>query len=113
MDSPAWPNASTIPKYVQLSVECHSLHPMPCSYYVDLISKEGLIGIVLAQSPEFVAPHGAKQPIFGTNPIGISIPAQVRGSRGPRLHAMHTWRRTGWRVQQLRNRAVPRLAHAE
>lgn len=50
---------------------------MPCSYYVDLISKEGLIGIVLAQSPEFVAPHGAKQPIFGTNPIGISIPAQV------------------------------------
>ncbi|KXZ54908.1 hypothetical protein GPECTOR_4g980 [Gonium pectorale] len=45
-------------------------------YYVDLISREGLIGIVLAQSPEFVAPHGAKQPIFGTNPIGISIPAQ-------------------------------------
>ncbi|GFR53198.1 hypothetical protein Agub_g15947 [Astrephomene gubernaculifera] len=45
-------------------------------YYVDLISREGLIGIVLAQSPEFVAPFGAKQPIFGTNPIGISIPAQ-------------------------------------
>ncbi|PNH04783.1 Glyoxalase domain-containing protein 4 [Tetrabaena socialis] len=45
-------------------------------YYVDLISRQGLIGIVLAQSPEFVAPHGAKQPIFGTNPIGISIPAE-------------------------------------
>lgn len=52
-------------------------HPPLRSYYVDLISRQGLIGIVLAQSPEFVAPHGAKQPIFGTNPIGISIPAQV------------------------------------
>lgn len=27
-------------------------------YYADLIGKKGLIGMVLAQSPEFVAPHG-------------------------------------------------------
>lgn len=33
------------------------------------------MGLVLAQSPEFVAPHGAKQPIFGTNPIALSVPA--------------------------------------
>lgn len=31
-----------------------------------------MIGIVLAQSPEFVAPHGAKKAVFGTNPICIS-----------------------------------------
>ena len=63
------------------------------SYYVDLISRQGLIGIVLAQSPEFVAPHGAKQPIFGTNPIGISIPAGalcVRHTRGVRVRARAT-----------------------
>eukprot|EP00195_Chlamydomonas_chlamydogama_P003675 CAMPEP_0202914340 /NCGR_PEP_ID=MMETSP1392-20130828/62857_1 /ASSEMBLY_ACC=CAM_ASM_000868 /TAXON_ID=225041 /ORGANISM="Chlamydomonas chlamydogama, Strain SAG 11-48b" /LENGTH=870 /DNA_ID=CAMNT_0049605955 /DNA_START=5 /DNA_END=2617 /DNA_ORIENTATION=+ len=45
-------------------------------YYADIVGREGLIAIVLAQSPEFVAPHGAKQAIFGTNPISISIPAQ-------------------------------------
>ena len=27
-------------------------------YYADLIGQKGLIGMVLAQSPEFVAPHG-------------------------------------------------------
>lgn len=49
-------------------------------YYADLVGREGLIGIVLAQSPEFVAPHGAKQAIFGTNPIAISVPSA--GSSG-------------------------------
>jgi LDH2 family malate/lactate/ureidoglycolate dehydrogenase len=39
------------------------------------VAREGMIGIVLAQSPEFVAPHGAKQAIFGTNPIAVGIPS--------------------------------------
>ena len=30
-------------------------------YYTEKIAKEGLIGIVMASSPEFVAPFGAKQ----------------------------------------------------
>lgn len=51
---------------------CSSCH----SYYADLVGREGLIGIVLAQSPEYVAPHGARKAIFGTNPIAISIPAE-------------------------------------
>jgi LDH2 family malate/lactate/ureidoglycolate dehydrogenase len=29
---------------------------------------------VLAQSPEFVAPHGAKKAVFGTNPIAVGMP---------------------------------------
>ena len=43
-------------------------------YYAEKIARKGKIAVVLAQSPEFVAPHGAKQPIFGTNPIGVGIP---------------------------------------
>ncbi|MDA1069136.1 MAG: Ldh family oxidoreductase [Verrucomicrobia bacterium] len=43
-------------------------------WYAKQLAKENLIGIVLAQSPEFVAPYGAYQPIFGTNPIAISVP---------------------------------------
>lgn len=43
-------------------------------YYADLVGSKGLIGLVMAQSPEYVAPHGARQGIFGTNPIAMSIP---------------------------------------
>jgi LDH2 family malate/lactate/ureidoglycolate dehydrogenase len=43
-------------------------------WYAKQLAKENLVGIVLAQSPEFVAPYGAYQPIFGTNPIAISVP---------------------------------------
>lgn len=44
-------------------------------WYVKELARDDLIGIVLAQSPEFVAPFGAREPIFGTNPIAISVPA--------------------------------------
>lgn len=40
------------------------------------VANAGLIGIVIAQSPEFVAPYGAKKAVFGTNPIAISVPAE-------------------------------------
>lgn len=43
-------------------------------FYADKVAQAGLIGIVLAQSPEFVAPYGAKQAVFGTNPIAVAIP---------------------------------------
>ena len=55
-------------------------------YYAEAIAKQGLIGLVLAQSPEFVAPHGSKQAIFGTNPIAIGIPAE----QGPVVMDMAT-----------------------
>jgi LDH2 family malate/lactate/ureidoglycolate dehydrogenase len=41
-----------------------------------MIGRKGLIGLVMAQSPEYVAPYGSKQGIFGTNPIAMSIPTQ-------------------------------------
>lgn len=55
-------------------------------YYAEQVAKQGLIGIVLAQSPEFVAPHGSKQAVFGTNPIAIGIPAE----QGPVVMDMAT-----------------------
>jgi L-2-hydroxycarboxylate dehydrogenase (NAD+) len=42
------------------------------------IAKEGLIGIVLSQTYEMVAPHGSYEPIFGTNPISVGIPTVPR-----------------------------------
>ena len=46
-------------------------------YYCKKIADEGLIAIAMAQSPEFVAPTGSKQAIFGTNPIGVGIPSSA------------------------------------
>ena len=43
-------------------------------YYAENLAKRGLISLVFAVSPEFVAPNGAIEPIFGTNPIGVGIP---------------------------------------
>lgn len=62
----------------------------PCRYYADLIGREGLIGLALAQSPEFVAPHGSKQALFGTNPIAISVPTLATGASSNGTHACVT-----------------------
>ena len=42
-------------------------HRGPCG---SQLAQRGLIGVALAQSPEYVAPHGAAQALYGTNPIG-------------------------------------------
>jgi len=43
-------------------------------YYVSKIAQQGMLAFAMATSPEFVAPYGAKQPVFGTNPIACAIP---------------------------------------
>ena len=60
----------------------HFVHADVCRYFADQMGQKGLIGMVLAQSPEFVAPHGAKEAVFGTNPIAISIPSKVGADGG-------------------------------
>ena len=45
-----------------------------CRYWVEAIARQGLIGVAMSQSPEYVAPHGTTEPIFGTNPIAIGVP---------------------------------------
>ena len=49
---------------------------MSCRYWAKQLAEQGLVGVVLSQSPEYVAPHGATEPIFGTNPIAIGVPSQ-------------------------------------
>lgn len=55
-------------------------------YYAERIANDGFIALVFAQSPEYVAPYGSKEPIFGTNPIGIAIPT----AEGPIVMDMAT-----------------------
>lgn len=48
------------------------------SYFIQL-GRAGLVGIVLAQSPELVAPAGGTKPVFGTNPICVAVPGPEEG----------------------------------
>lgn len=45
-------------------------------YFVSELAKQGLIGFLFGRSPERVAMHGSFEPVFGTNPIAVGIPAE-------------------------------------
>eukprot|EP00287_Rhodomonas_sp_CCMP768_P009089 CAMPEP_0196723948 /NCGR_PEP_ID=MMETSP1091-20130531/5995_1 /TAXON_ID=302021 /ORGANISM="Rhodomonas sp., Strain CCMP768" /LENGTH=342 /DNA_ID=CAMNT_0042066007 /DNA_START=13 /DNA_END=1041 /DNA_ORIENTATION=- len=49
------------------------------AYYASTVAEAGLIAIVMAGSPEMVAPVGGKQAVFGTNPICFAIPGPKEG----------------------------------
>ena len=44
------------------------------AYYAERMAKQGVIGIALANSPEFVAAAAGGKAVFGTNPIAFGIP---------------------------------------
>ena len=51
------------------------------AFYAERMAKKGMIGIALANSPEFVAAAAGGKACFGTNPIAFGIPQ----SGGPPL----------------------------
>jgi L-2-hydroxycarboxylate dehydrogenase (NAD+) len=44
-------------------------------YFAAELARQGLIGFVFGRSPERVAMHGSYEPVFGTNPLAVGIPA--------------------------------------
>ena len=53
----------------------HTNHIGMAAYYAMMAAKQGMIGIVMSNSPSTVAPFGGAEPILGTNPLAIAIPA--------------------------------------
>ena len=51
-------------------------------YWVEQIAQQGLVGLVMCQSPEYVAPHGSSEAVFGTNPVALGVPS---GAQAPPL----------------------------
>lgn len=45
------------------------------AYYPMMALKEGMIGVSFANAPALVAPFGGAEPLLGTNPISVAIPA--------------------------------------
>ncbi len=45
------------------------------SYYMEMITREGLIGFAAGNGPAVTAPEGAVEPRLGTNPISFGFPS--------------------------------------
>lgn len=78
-----------------------SHHCGALSVQVEKIAKAGLIGMMVANSPPAIAPWGASEPVFGTNPIAFAAPRSGKGplvidlsmsrvARGKVMHAKKT-----------------------
>jgi LDH2 family malate/lactate/ureidoglycolate dehydrogenase len=44
------------------------------AFYVERMARRGIIGLALCNSPEFVAAAPRAKPVFGTNPLAVSVP---------------------------------------
>ena len=45
-------------------------------YFASELAQQGLVGFLFGRSPERVAMHGSCEPVFGTNPVAVGIPAE-------------------------------------
>mmetsp|Transcript_42834 Transcript_42834/g.107213 ORF Transcript_42834/g.107213 Transcript_42834/m.107213 type:complete len:343 (-) Transcript_42834:433-1461(-) len=49
------------------------------AYYANRVAERDFIALVMAGSPEMVAPVGGKQAVFGTNPMCFAVPGPASG----------------------------------
>ena len=67
--------ASTAKEYGSAIVSIfNSHHCGALSVQVEKIANQGLIGVMMANTPKAIAPWGGKDPFFGTNPIAFAVP---------------------------------------
>lgn len=53
----------------------HGNHFGCAGYFTQYAAREGMIGISMATANAIVAPTGSRQPMLGTNPLSVSVPA--------------------------------------
>jgi cystathionine beta-lyase len=75
---------------------------MALGYFAAQLARRGLVCLCLAQSPEYVAPHGAAAAVYGTNPLAVGIPRREGGDGdgAPLVLDMATSATTWWAVHQ-------------
>jgi LDH2 family malate/lactate/ureidoglycolate dehydrogenase len=52
----------------------NSSHFSTAGYFSEQAAQEGLIGFAFTNASTAIAPTGSKEPLFGTNPIGVGFP---------------------------------------
>ena len=61
---------------VALAAVHNSHHFGQGGYHVERLAEQGLVGLMLGNSPQAIAPWGGTQGLFGTNPIALAAPRQ-------------------------------------
>lgn len=51
-----------------------SHHCGVAGHHVERLARKGLVALMVANTPEAIAPWGGSKPVFGTNPIAFSAP---------------------------------------
>ncbi|MGF1630286.1 MAG: Ldh family oxidoreductase [Kiloniellaceae bacterium] len=55
----------------------HSHHFGQAGYHVERLAEAGLVGLMVGNSPQAMAPWGGSRGIFGTNPIAFAAPRRA------------------------------------
>jgi len=84
----------------------NSNHFGTASYFSMMALEEGMIGITMANASPAIAPFGTAEPLLGTNPLSIAVPAK---NKVPIVldMAMSTVARGKIRLSALKNEQIP------
>lgn len=63
---------------VGLALTGNSNHFGIASYYSMMAAQHGLVGITMTNASAGIAPFGAKEVLYGTNPLSIAVPSKSR-----------------------------------
>ena len=63
---------------IALAAISRSNHAGAIGHHVERLAEAGCVALMLANTPEAIAPWGAKRAVFGTNPIGFAAPMPGR-----------------------------------
>ena len=56
----------------------HSHHCGAAGYHVEALARQGMVGLMFANTPRAIAPWGGKTGVFGTNPIAFAAPRKSK-----------------------------------
>ncbi len=59
---------------IAMAAVYHSHHFGQAGYHVERLAQQGLVGLILGNSPKAIAPWGGRDGVFGTNPIAFAAP---------------------------------------
>jgi (2R)-3-sulfolactate dehydrogenase (NADP+) len=63
---------------IAVAAVTHSHHCGAAGYHVEALAREGLAGLLFANTPRAIAPWGGKTGVFGTNPIAFAAPRKEK-----------------------------------
>ncbi len=63
---------------IAVTAVTHSHHCGAAGYHVEALAREGLVGLLFANTPRAIAPWGGKTGVFGTNPIAFAAPRKEK-----------------------------------